>query len=102
MAAAAFVAKSPQPFNAAVLISAMPGADRIVIQPQRRRDALAAPSPVEKDDGVRSAGDPMLGKPIPGNPDQGLPVLARKEAAANHLSSRILFRHPVKLNSAPQ
>jgi hypothetical protein len=102
MAAAALVAKRLQPFNAALLISATPSANRIVIQQQSRRDALAAPSPVKKDDGVRSAGDPMLREPIPRNPDQGLPVFARKETAANHPSSRILLRQPVKLNSASQ
>ena len=102
MAAAAFVAKSLQLFNAALLISAMPGANRIIVQQQSRRDALAAPSQIEKDKRVRSAGDPMLRKPIPRNPNQGLPVFARKKTTANHISSRIPFRRPVKLNSASQ
>ena len=74
VAAAAFMAKALQPLDAALLVSPMPVANRVVVQQQGLRDALAAPALVEKDDGVRAAGDAMLGKPIPRNPDQGLPV----------------------------
>ena len=52
----------------------MPIANRIVVQQQCRRNPLAAPAPIEKDDGVGSAGNPMLLKPVPRNPDQDLPV----------------------------
>ena len=83
-AAAAFVTKSLQPFNAALLISALPSADRVVVQQQSRRDALAAPSPIEKDNGVRPAGHAMFRKSIPRKPGQGAPVLSREKATTNH------------------
>src|SRR3974390_1468373 len=83
-AATALVAKLLQPIDTALLISAIPGANRVIIQQQSRRDAFAAPSQIEKDDGVRSAGYPMLLKPLPGKPHQDLPVFGRKKAAANH------------------
>ena len=67
------MAEAPQPLDAASLIRPMPIANRVVIQQKCRRDALTTPTPVEKHDSVR-AGHPMLGKPIPRNPDQGLPV----------------------------
>jgi len=74
MAAAALVAKLLQPFNAALLISALPSANCVVVQQQSRCDTLTAPALVEKDYGVRPAGHPMLRKPIPRDPGQGLPV----------------------------
>ena len=40
-----------------------------------RRDPFAAPAPVEKDDGVRSAGHAMLLEPVSGNPDQSSTVV---------------------------
>jgi hypothetical protein len=95
-AATAFVAKGFQPTNPALPVSAMPVAYRVVIQRQSRSDLLATPSTVEKNDGVGSTGDPVLLKPISGNPNQGLPLLGRKKAAANHPRTRIPFRHPVK------
>ena len=74
MAAAAFLTKALQPLDAALLIGPTPIADRVVVQQECRRDPLAAPAPIEQDDGVRPAGHPMLREPIPRNPDQGLPV----------------------------
>src|SRR6202044_3349570 len=61
-AAAAFVAEVLQFSNATSLEGAMPAADRIVVQQQSRRDTLAAPALVEKDDGIRPAGHAMLRK----------------------------------------
>ncbi len=40
----------------------------------RGKEVESIDAPIEKDDGVGSAGLTMLGKPIPRNPDQGLPV----------------------------
>ena len=90
-AAAAFVAEALQFGNAASLKGAMPVADRVVVQQQSRRDTLAAPALVEKDDGVRPAGDAMLRKSIPRKPGQGSSVLSRQKTATNHTPSRILF-----------
>src|ERR1700739_3294183 len=95
--AAAFVAKALQPLDAASLIGPMPIANRVVVQQQCRRDPLAAPAPIEKDDGVRSAGHPMLLKPIPRDPYQGSPVVSREKSAANHFARRILFGRNVKV-----
>ena len=75
----------------------MPIANRVVVQQQSRRDALAAPAPVEKDDGVRPAGHPMLRKSIPRKPGQGSPVVSREKTAANHIPRRILFGRNVKV-----
>ena len=54
----------------------MPIANRVVVQQQCRRDPLAAPALVEKDDGVGSAGHAMLRKSIPSKPGQGPPVVS--------------------------
>ena len=75
-AAAAFVAKALQPLDATSLIGPMPIANRVVVQQQCRRDPLAAPALVEKDDGVGSAGHAMLRKSIPSKPGQGPPVVS--------------------------
>jgi hypothetical protein len=75
----------------------MPVAYGVVVQQQSRRDALTTPSPVENDDGVGSTADPVLLRPVSSDRNQGLPLLGRKKAAANHPRSRILFGHPIKL-----
>ena len=87
-AAAAFVAEALQFSNATSLEGAMPVADRIVVQQQSRRDTLAAPALVEKDDGVRPAGHAMLRKSIPRKPGQGPSVLSRQKTATNHTPAR--------------
>ncbi len=69
------MAKALQPLDAALLVSPMPVANRIVIQQQGLRDTLAAPALVEKDNGVRSAGDAMLLEPVSGDPDQSSTVV---------------------------
>ena len=74
----------------------MPVANGVVVQQQGLRDALATPTLVEKDDGVRSAGVAMLRKSIPSKPGQGSPVVSREKSAANHLPRRILFARNVK------
>ena len=84
VAAAAFVVEGLQRFDPASLKSPMPVANRVVVQQQGRRDPLAAPVLVEKDDRVRPAGHAMLRKAIPGKPGQGSPVVSREKAAANH------------------
>jgi hypothetical protein len=90
-AAAALVAEALQPFDAAPLVGPIPIANRVVIQQQSRRHALAAPALIEKDDGARPAGHAMLRKSIPSKPGQGSPVISREKSAANHLLRRILF-----------
>ena len=57
------MAKALQPLDAALLVSPMPVANRVVVQQQGLRDALAAPALVEKDDGVRAAGDARAASP---------------------------------------
>src|SRR5436309_7565417 len=74
----------------------MPVANRVVVQQQGLRDALAAPALVEKDNGVGSPGDAMLLKPVSGKPDQSSTVCRRKKPAANHVHSRILIDGSVK------
>ena len=93
-AAAAFVAEALQPLDAASLIGPIPIANRVVVQQECRRDALTTPTQVEKHDGVRSAGHPMLGKPIPGNPHQGLPVFEPKESRPESPFQPIPIRPP--------
>ena len=75
VAAAAFMAKALQPLDAALLVSPMSVANRVVVQQQSRRDPFAAPGPVEKDDGVRSAGHAIFLKPVSGDPDQSSTVV---------------------------
>ncbi len=101
-AAAALMAKALQRFDPASLKSPMPVANRIVIQQQSLRDALATPALVEKDNGVRPPGDPMLRKPVSREPDQSSTVVGRKKSAANHAPSRIPFGCSVKRFSATQ
>jgi len=96
VAATAFVTEGLQPFDAAALKCPKPVANRIVVQQQSCRDAFAVPAPIEKNDGVGSAGDAMLLKPIPRNLSQGLPVGGCKKSAANHPSSRISSSGAVK------
>ena len=96
VAAAAFVVEGLQRFDPASLKSPMPVANRVVIQQQGLRDPLAAPALVDKDNGVRSAGYPMLLKPVSRKPDQSSTVVGRKKSAANHASSRIPFGRSVK------
>ena len=74
----------------------MPIANRVVVQQQGLRDALAAPALVEKDDGVGSAGHAMLRKSIPSKPGQGPPLVSREKSAANHIPRRIPFARNVK------
>ena len=69
----------------------MPVADRVVVQQQSRRDTLAAPALVEKDDGVRPAGDAMLRKSIPRKPGQGSSVSAARKPPR-------ITSHPVARN----
>src|SRR5271166_712356 len=95
-AAAALVAKALQPLGATSLIGPMPIANRVVVQQQGLRDALAAPALVEKDDGVGSAGHAMLRKSIPSKPGQGSPLVSREKSAANHIPRRIPFARNVK------
>src|SRR5947209_8924256 len=90
------MAKALELFDAALLKSPMPVANRVVVQQQGLRDALAAPTLVEKDNGVSTPGDPMLLKPVSGKPDQSSTVCRRKKPAANHVHSRILNDGAVK------
>jgi len=48
------------------------------------------------DKAVRPAGYAVFRKSVPGDLNQGSPVVAREKFAANHAASRIPFRHPVK------
>ena len=67
-AAAALVAEALQSRDPAPLVGSTPITNRVVVQQQSRRDTLAAPALVEKDDGVCPAGHAMLRKSIPSNP----------------------------------
>src|SRR5208337_5313659 len=95
-AGAAVVVEGLQRFDPASLKSPMPVANRVVIQQQGLRDALAAPALVEKDNGVRPAGYAMLLKPVSRKPDQSSTVVGRKKSVANHASSRIPLGRSVK------
>ncbi len=95
-AAAAFMAEAIQPLDPASLISAMPVANRVVIQQQSGCNPLAAPPLVEKDDGVGSAGYAVLRKSVPRNANQGSPIVAREKSAANPIASRFPFNHTAK------
>ena len=101
-AAAAFVAEVLQFSNATSLEGAMPAADRIVVQQQSRRDTLAAPALVEKDDGVRPAGHAMLRKSIPRKPGQGSSVLSRQKTTTNHTPAESCSPAASTSFSAPQ
>ena len=90
------MAEALQPLDAASLVGAIPIANRVVVQQQRRCDTLAAPTPIEKDNGVRPAAHAMLRKSIPSKPGQGSPVISREKSAANHIPRRILFVRDVK------
>src|SRR5438874_716408 len=90
------MAKALEPLDAALLVSPMPVANRVVVEQQGLRDALAAPTLVEKDNGVGSPGHAMLLKPVSGKPDQSSTVCRRKKPAANHVHSRILIDSSVK------
>jgi hypothetical protein len=94
--AGAFVAKALQLLDAISLIGAMPIANRVVVEQQRRRDLLAAPALIEKHDRIGSTTYAMLPKPIPSKPGQGSPVVSREKSAANHIPRRILFAPNVK------
>jgi hypothetical protein len=75
-AAASFVAEALQRRHAAALVGPMPIANRVVVRQQSRRDPLAAPALVEKDDSVRPAGHAMLRESVPCKAGQGPPVVS--------------------------
>jgi hypothetical protein len=75
-AAAAIVIEGLQGFDPASLKSPLPVANRVVVQQQSLRDALATPALVEKDNGVRPAGDAMLLEPSSRKPGQRSTVVS--------------------------
>jgi hypothetical protein len=82
-------------------------AEAVTVETVRRRSAdvhsdfvargrLTTPALVEKDDAVRPASYTVLRKSVTRDLNQGSPIVVREKSAANHVASRIPFRHPVK------